>query len=124
MEGQVQEVLPATMFRVKLDNLNNIILAHLSGRMRKNNIKVLLGSIPPTATFSWAPAIAPAPRVSELNSWLREYAAEKNLMYIDYHTALAGPAGELRSELGNDGVHPNRDGYFIMRRLLEQALAQ
>ena len=43
MEGQVQEVLPATMFRVKLDNLNNVILAHLSGRMRKNNIKVLLG---------------------------------------------------------------------------------
>ncbi len=71
-----------------------------------------------------SPAIAPAPRVSELNSWLREYAAEKNLMYIDYHTALAGAAGELRSELGNDGVHPNRDGYVIMRRLLEQALAQ
>ena len=43
MEGRVEEVLPATMFRVKLDNLNNIILAHLSGRMRKNNIKVLLG---------------------------------------------------------------------------------
>jgi translation initiation factor IF-1 len=36
-------VLPAAMFRVKLDNLNNVILAHLSGRMRKNNIKVLLG---------------------------------------------------------------------------------
>ena len=89
-----------------------------------NNIKVLLGSIPPTATFSWAPAIAPAPRVSELNAWLREYAAEKNLVYIDYHTALAGAAGELRSELGNDGVHPNRDGYVIMRHLLEQALAQ
>ena len=43
MEGRVEEVLPATMFRVKLDNLNNVILAHLSGRMRKNNIKVLLG---------------------------------------------------------------------------------
>ena len=43
MEGKVEEVLPAAMFRVKLDNLNNIILAHLSGRMRKNNIKVLLG---------------------------------------------------------------------------------
>jgi len=43
MEGQVEEVLPAAMFRVKLDNLNNVILAHLSGRMRKNNIKVLLG---------------------------------------------------------------------------------
>jgi translation initiation factor IF-1 len=43
MEGRVEEVLPAAMFRVKLDTLNNVILAHLSGRMRKNNIKVLLG---------------------------------------------------------------------------------
>jgi len=43
MEGRVEEVLPATMFRVKLDNMTNLVLAHLSGRMRKNNIKVLLG---------------------------------------------------------------------------------
>jgi translation initiation factor IF-1 len=43
MEGRVEEVLPATMFRVKLDNIENLVLAHLSGRMRKNNIKVLLG---------------------------------------------------------------------------------
>ena len=43
MEGRVEEVLPSTMFRVKLDNMTNLVLAHLSGRMRKNNIKVLLG---------------------------------------------------------------------------------
>jgi translation initiation factor IF-1 len=43
MEGRVEEVLPATMFRVKLDNINTSVLGHLSGRMRKNNIKVLLG---------------------------------------------------------------------------------
>jgi len=43
MEGKVEEVLPAAMFRVKLDNVNNLVLAHLSGRMRQNNIKVLLG---------------------------------------------------------------------------------
>jgi translation initiation factor IF-1 len=43
MEGKVLEVLPATMFRVKLDNTESLVLAHLSGRMRKNNIKVLLG---------------------------------------------------------------------------------
>jgi translation initiation factor IF-1 len=43
MEGKILEVLPATMFRVKLDNLETLVLAHLSGRMRKNNIKVLLG---------------------------------------------------------------------------------
>ena len=43
MEGRVEEVLPATMFRVKLDNIDTVVLGHLSGRMRKNNIKVLLG---------------------------------------------------------------------------------
>jgi translation initiation factor IF-1 len=43
MEGRVEEVLPGTMFRIKLDNVESLVLAHLSGRMRKNNIKVLLG---------------------------------------------------------------------------------
>ena len=43
MGGRVEEVLPATMFRVKLDNIDSLVLGHLSGRMRKNNIKVLLG---------------------------------------------------------------------------------
>jgi translation initiation factor IF-1 len=43
MEGRVEEVLPSTMFRIKLDNIESLVLAHLSGRMRKNNIKVLLG---------------------------------------------------------------------------------
>jgi translation initiation factor IF-1 len=43
MEGRVEEVLPAAMFRIKLDNVESRVIAHLSGRMRKNNIKVLLG---------------------------------------------------------------------------------
>jgi len=41
-EGKVIEVLPNAMFRVKLDNEHEII-AHTSGRMRKNRIRVLLG---------------------------------------------------------------------------------
>ena len=43
MEGKVEEILPSAMFRIRLDNLNTVVLAHLSGRMRTNNIKVLLG---------------------------------------------------------------------------------
>lgn len=41
-DGLVTEVLPNAMFRVKLDNGHEII-AHTSGRMRKNRIRVLLG---------------------------------------------------------------------------------
>jgi translation initiation factor IF-1 len=43
MEGRVEEILPSAMFRIKLDNINSTVLGHLSGRMRTNNIKVLLG---------------------------------------------------------------------------------
>lgn len=41
-EGLVIENLPSTTFRVKLDN-GQEVLAHLSGRMRLNFIRVLLG---------------------------------------------------------------------------------
>ena len=40
-EGVVEEVLPNTMFRVKLEN-DHVVLCHTSGRMRKNHIRVLL----------------------------------------------------------------------------------
>ena len=40
--GTVTEVLPNAMFRVKLENEHEI-LAHPSGRMRKNRIRVLAG---------------------------------------------------------------------------------
>jgi translation initiation factor IF-1 len=42
MEGVVQEVLPNAMFRVKLEN-EHIVLGHISGKMRKNRIQILLG---------------------------------------------------------------------------------
>lgn len=40
--GEVIEVLPNTMFRVKLEN-DHVILAHISGKMKKNRIRVLTG---------------------------------------------------------------------------------
>jgi translation initiation factor IF-1 len=43
MEGRVQEILPNTMFRILLDDVNTEVIAYLSGKMRTHNIKVLLG---------------------------------------------------------------------------------
>ncbi|PID50565.1 MAG: translation initiation factor IF-1 [Proteobacteria bacterium] len=42
MEGTVVDTLPNTTFRVKLDN-EHIVTAHISGRMRKNYIRILTG---------------------------------------------------------------------------------
>lgn len=42
MEGVVEETLPSTTFNVKLNN-GHVILAHISGRMRVNYIRLLPG---------------------------------------------------------------------------------
>jgi len=42
MDGNVTDVLPNTMFRVQLDN-GHIVMAHISGKMRKNYIRILKG---------------------------------------------------------------------------------
>jgi translation initiation factor IF-1 len=42
MQGTVTEVLPDTNFRVKLENEHEV-LAYISGRMRKNYIRILEG---------------------------------------------------------------------------------
>ena len=42
MQGTILETLPNTMFRVQLDN-GHIVMAHISGKMRKNYIRILTG---------------------------------------------------------------------------------
>ena len=42
MEGVVTETLPNTTFRVQLEN-GHIVTAHISGKMRKNYIRILTG---------------------------------------------------------------------------------
>ena len=42
VEGTVTEALPNTQFRVELDNGHNV-LAHISGKMRMNYIRILPG---------------------------------------------------------------------------------
>ncbi len=42
MEGTIVETLPNTLFRVKLDN-GHVVTAHISGKMRKNYIRILTG---------------------------------------------------------------------------------
>ncbi|WP_343189293.1 translation initiation factor IF-1 [Buchnera aphidicola] len=42
ISGTVIDTLPNTTFRVKLEN-GHIIIAHISGKMRKNYIRILTG---------------------------------------------------------------------------------
>ena len=45
MEGTVEEVLPNTTYRIKIEHFEKPVLASLNGRMRQHNIKVLAGDV-------------------------------------------------------------------------------
>lgn len=42
MKGRIEELLPNAVFKVKLEN-GHTIMAYLSGKMRMNKIRILLG---------------------------------------------------------------------------------
>lgn len=41
-QGTVIDTLPSSTFKVELEN-GHVVLAHISGKMRKNNIRILTG---------------------------------------------------------------------------------
>jgi hypothetical protein len=83
--------------------------------VRSNGLTVELCSIPRAAQFGWRAQLDPGAWVRPLNSWLRTYAAQRHFRLIDYYPLLAGPSGQFRVDLSNEGVHPNRSGYRLMR---------
>ncbi|MDO9361603.1 MAG: SGNH/GDSL hydrolase family protein [Sphingopyxis sp.] len=90
---------------------------------KANGIKVILASIPPAARFAWKPELQPAPRVAELNMWLKAYAKAEKVEYLDYHSSLTTPDGALQPAFTFDGIHPNHAGYQVMVSLARRAVA-
>lgn len=43
LTGVIDEVLPGSMYRVKIDNMNSIITCYTGGKLKQNKIKIILG---------------------------------------------------------------------------------
>lgn len=91
---------------------------------RANGIAVVLCSVLPVYDYPWRPGLEPAEKIVRLNAWMRDYAAANNLIYVDYHSAMADERQGLPRELSSDGVHPNESGYRVMVPLAENAIAR
>ncbi|RYY16798.1 MAG: hypothetical protein EOO36_10650, partial [Cytophagaceae bacterium] len=102
--------------------LHNIMaMAELA---QAHGIRVVLCSGLPAADFWWHKGLEPAPQIVALNQQIRAYAAQHQLVYLDYHAAMADARQGLPAALAPDGVHPNLAGYRVMEPLLQQAVAQ
>jgi lysophospholipase L1-like esterase len=87
-----------------------------------NHIRVVLCSVLPAYDFPWAPGLQPARKIDSLNEWIKNYAAEKGYVYVDYHSALKDVRDGLPANLSHDGVHPNAAGYAIMAPLAQAGI--
>jgi len=105
---------------------NNI--ASMVELAKAHNVTVILATVLPAASFTWAPQLKPAPSIAKLNAWIQAYAAEQNLVVANYFPAMATPDGAMKPELTLDGVHPNKAGYAVMapiaRAAMKEALAR
>jgi translation initiation factor IF-1 len=43
LTGEVEEVLPGNMFRVKVANMPNPLLCYMGGKLKQHNIRIILG---------------------------------------------------------------------------------
>jgi lysophospholipase L1-like esterase len=90
---------------------------------KANGIRVVLCSVLPAYDFPWRPGLQPAGKVVALNAMLKDYAAKKKLVYVDYFSAMVDERNGLKAEYTYDGVHPTLAGYKVMAPLVEKGIA-
>ena len=106
---------------------NLISMAELA---RQNGIKVVLASLLPVSDYESRDGKPitqtirrPPEKILALNKWIKGYADEHKLIYLDYFSAMVDDKGYLKDELSDDGLHPNAKGYLVMNPLAEAAIA-
>ena len=53
-----------------------------------NNIEVILASVLPAYDYPWKPGCKPHIKIPKLNAMIRNYASDKDLIYLDYFSVM------------------------------------
>jgi lysophospholipase L1-like esterase len=107
---------PETLEEIEgyFDSMAELATAH--------HIRVVLCSILPAFDYPWKRGLEPAPKIDEVNRWLKAYADEHGHIYVDYHSAMKDQQDGLPPALSKDGVHPTPAGYAVMAPLAEAGI--
>ncbi|MDT3695437.1 MAG: SGNH/GDSL hydrolase family protein [Ignavibacterium sp.] len=89
---------------------------------KTNNIKVILCSVLPVFDYPWKQGINPSEKIIELNKRIKTYSQNNQFVYVDYFSEMADENNGLKKEYSKDGVHPNVDGYKVMKPIIEKAI--
>jgi lysophospholipase L1-like esterase len=64
----------------------------------------------------------PPQKIGEINNWLALYCRQHNYGYVDYYSVTVDRAGAFRTDLSDDGLHPNSAGYRVMAPVVLAAI--
>ncbi|MCE5311126.1 MAG: GDSL-type esterase/lipase family protein [Acidobacteriales bacterium] len=64
----------------------------------------------------------PPTQIRSLNDWLIGFTREHGFVYLDYFSKMVDSSGMLRTDLSDDGLHPNAAGYRVMAPLAISAI--
>lgn len=106
-------------------------LASMFELARASDVRVVIASVLPVSDYaknSEGKPISqttrrPPEKIIALNGWIKKYATQNGLTFLDYFSAMVDEKGFLKEALSNDGLHPNDKGYVVMQPLVEQAIA-
>jgi lysophospholipase L1-like esterase len=99
---------------------------------KANGIRVVMASVMPVSDYGHDNAGRPLnmtkgrppASILVLNAWIKKYVEEHHEIYLDYFAAMVDAKGLLKSDLSDDGLHPNLAGYQVMAPLAEAAIAK
>jgi lysophospholipase L1-like esterase len=95
---------------------------------RLHHIRLVFASLLPVNNYTddakESFALRPRERILALNTWLKDYCAKNELVYLDYFSAVVDDKGMLKRDLSDEGLHPNAAGYKVMAPLAEKAIAR
>jgi lysophospholipase L1-like esterase len=94
-------------------------------------IKVIFASVLPVSDYHKADnkanertPLRPPVFIKALNEWIESFCANRHHTYLNYHAAMVDATGQLKEDLGDDGLHPNAKGYRIMAPLALEAISR
>src|SRR2546421_2346467 len=106
-------------------------LASMAELAKANSIKSIFASVLPISDYEQRDSKPinqstrrPPEKIRALNDWMKAYAAQNKLIYLDYYSAMIDDKGFLKEELSEDGLHPNAKGYAIMAPLAQASIAR
>ena len=86
---------------------------------KANKIKPVICSVLPCKEYRWRPEVKEAGElIVKLNAMLKDYAKKNKITYVDYHSAMKDDKDGLPKKYADDGCHPNKNGYEVMKEII------